>query len=167
MGMRNFSLLEAVEVALMMEEEGIRFYGLAEVQAGDPEMKQLLAFLREREHKHLETFRRLYSDIAEREGTPDAELWLLDEEVSDYFRSYVDSAVFPGKGAAERAIADLHGAIDILGFAMRIEKESILFYHELLCHSPWPEARELFEKVIAEERRHFRLIHDQLRRFGG
>ena len=98
MGMKNFSILEAVEVALMMEEEGIRFYALAEQKAGVPEMKKLFSFLRDKEHQHIETFRRLYSDLAAREGNPDAELWLLDTEVSSYFRAYVDTAVFPARG---------------------------------------------------------------------
>lgn len=166
MPMQNVSILEAVEVAMTMEEEGIRFYALAEQKTGDPEMKKLFAFLREKEHQHIETFRRLYSDLAAREGTPDAELWLLDTEVSSYFRAYVDSAVFPTKGAAEAAIARLHGITDILDLALRIEKESILFYYELLAHAPWPEARELLGKVIAEERRHVLLIRERLRSLG-
>lgn len=167
MNMRNFSLLEAVEVALMMEEEGIRFYTLAEQKTGDAEMKKLFVFLREKEHQHIETFRRLYSDLAEREGNPDAELWLLDAEVSSYFRAYVEATVFPAKGSAEAAIAGLHGIVDILGLALRVEKDSILFYHELLSHAPWPEAKELLEKVIAEERRHLVFIQDKLRSLGG
>lgn len=167
MSMQNFSILEAVEVALMMEEEGIRFYTLAEEQTGDPEMKKIFAQLREKEHLHVETFRRLYSDLAAREGDPDAEFWLLDTEVSSYFRAYVDSTVFPTKGAAEAAVAGLHGVVELLGFALRLEKDSILFYHELLSHAPWPEARELLGKVIAEERRHVLFIHDKLRGLGG
>ena len=167
MGMQNFSVLEAVEVALMMEEEGIRFYTLAERKTGDPEMKKLFTFLREKEHQHIETFRRLYSDLAAREADPDAELWLLDADVSSYFRAFVESSVLPTKGAADAAIAGLHGVTDILGLALRIEKESILFYHELLAHAPWPEARVLVEKVIAEERRHVAFIHEKLASLGG
>lgn len=167
MSMKNFSVLEAVEVALMMEEEGIRFYALAEMKAGDPEMKKLFSFLRDREHQHIETFRRLYSDLAAREGNPDAELWLLDTEVSSYFRAVVDSTVFPTKGSAEQAVAALHGVAEILRFALRLEKESILFYHELLAGAPWPEARVLLEKVIAEERRHVVFIHEKLTSLGG
>jgi rubrerythrin len=167
MSMKNFSILEAVEVALMMEEEGIRFYALAEKKAGDPELKKLFATLREKEHQHIETFRRLYSDLAAREGDPDAELWLLDAEVSSYFRAAVDSTVFPTKGSAETAIAGLHGVPDILRFALRLEKDSILFYHELLAGAPWPEARSLVEKVIAEERRHVVFIHEKLASLGG
>ena len=167
MSMKDFSILEAVEVALMMEEEGIRFYALAEKKAGDQEMKKLFVTLREREFQHIETFRRLYSDLAAREGDPDKELWLLDTEVASYFRDYVDSTVFPTKGAAEAAIAGLHGVTEILRFALRLEKDSILFYHELLASGPWPEARALIEKVIAEERRHVVLIHERLASLGG
>ena len=167
MGMKNFSILEAVEVALMMEEEGIRFYGLAEKKAGDPEIKKLFSFLRDKEHQHIETFRRLYGDLSAREGDPDAELWLLDTEVSSYFRAAVDATVFPTKGSAEQAIAGLHGVNDVLRLALRFEKESILFYHEMLANAPWPEAKELLEKVIAEERRHVVFIHEKLTSLGG
>jgi rubrerythrin len=167
MSMKNFSILEAVEVALVMEEEGIRFYTLAEQKAGVPELKKLFSFLRDKEHQHIETFRRLYSDLAAREGDPDAELWLLDTEVSSYFRAAVDSTVFPAKGSAEKAIAELHGVTEILRFALRLEKESILFYHELLASAPWPEAKTLLEKVIAEERRHVVFIHEKLTSLGG
>jgi len=167
MSMKNFSILEAVEVALMMEEEGIRFYTLAGEKAGDPEMKKIFSFLREKEHQHIETFRRLYGELSARESDPDAELWLLDAEVSSYFRAYVDSTVFPTRGSADAAIAGLHGAADILRFALRLEKDSILFYHELLAGAPWPEARALVEKVIAEERRHVVFIHDKLASLGG
>jgi rubrerythrin len=166
MPMKNFSILEAVEVAMQMEEEGIRFYALAEERAADPEMKKLFAFLRDKEHQHIETFRRLYGDLAAREGTPDAELWLLDQEVSSWFRAYVESTVFPTRGAAERAIGGLHGVVDILRLALQVEKDSILFYHELLAHAPWPEAKELLEKVIAEERRHVLFIREKLRSLG-
>jgi len=167
MSMKNFSVLEAVEVALMMEEEGIRFYTLAEQKVGEPEMKKLFSFLREKEHQHVETFRRFYSDLTAREGDPDAELWLLDTEVSSYFRAAVDSTVFPTKGSAETAIAGLHGVTEILRFALRLEKDSILFYHDLLAGAPWPEAKVLLEKVIAEERRHVVFIHEKLESLGG
>ena len=167
MTMKNFSILEAVEVALMMEEEGIRFYTLAEQKTGDPEMKKLFSLLKDKEHLHIEAFRRLYGELSARASDPDAELWLLDEQVFAYFRAAVDSTVFPTKGSADTAIAGLHGATDILRFALRLEKDSILFYHEVLANAPWPEAKELIEKVIAEERRHVVFIHEKLASLGG
>jgi len=163
--MKNFSMLEAVETAMMMEEEGIRFYTLAGEKTGDAEMKALFSLLKDREHQHVEIFRQLFSEMAAREGDPDAELWLLDTEISEYFRAMVASTVFPTRGAAERVIAGLHGVTETLRMALRLEQESILFYHELLAHSPWPGAKELVEKVIAEERRHVRFIQQMLGSF--
>jgi len=152
MGVKNFSILEAVEVALMMEEEGIRFYSLAEQKTGDAEMKKLFSFLREKEHLHIETFRRLYGELSARASDPDAELWLLDTEVSSYFRAAVDSTVFPTKGSAETAIAGLQGVTDILRFALRLEKDSILFYHEVLANAPWQKKMLSFARSRVKER---------------
>lgn len=160
--MKSFSILEAVEVAITMEQEGIRFYTLAGERTADPEMKKLFAFLLEKEHEHVARFRRLFEDLAAKEGDPDAGLWLLDPEVSAYFRATVASAVFPEAGAAEKAIAGLHTPADILRLGLRIERESIAFYRELLAHDPWPGAKELLGEVIAEERRHFCFIHEKL-----
>ena len=67
---------------------------------------------------------------------------------------------------AETAIAGLHGVSDILRLALHLEKDSILFYHELLAGAPWPEAKALIEKVIAEERRHVVFIHEKLESLG-
>jgi len=165
--MKSFSLLEAVEVAIGMEEEGIRFYGLAEERATDPEAKKLFGFLREKEHQHVEAFRRLHQEVAAKEGAVDQDLWLLDAEVSAYFRSLVASSVFPTAGAAERAIAGLATPADVLRFGLRIERESVHYYHELLAHCPWPGAKEMLAGVIAEERRHFRFLHERLLALGG
>jgi rubrerythrin len=166
MGLQNFSLLEAVAAAIGMEEEGIRFYSLAEQRTGDPAVKKVFAFLRDKEFQHVETFRKLHGEIAALEGDPDADLWLLDPQVATYFRAAVESTVFPAAGAAEQALAGLESVVDVLRFALRLEKETIYFYQELLAHSPWPQARELVGEVIAEERRHVVFIHEKLRSLG-
>lgn len=163
MGMENFSILEAVEVALNMEEEGIRFYTLAEEKVQEPAMKQLFSLLREKEHHHVEVFRRLYGELVQTEGDPDAELYLLDPGISSYFRAFVASTVFPAKGAAEKVIAGIHDVAEVLRLGLRVEKDSILFYRELLAHHPYPAARDLLEKVIEEERTHFCFISEKLR----
>ena len=45
MSIENFSILEAVEVAVGIEEEGIRFYTLAAQKVEDPKMKKLTSKL--------------------------------------------------------------------------------------------------------------------------
>ena len=100
MSIDNFSILEAVEVAVGIEEEGIRFYTLAAQKVEDPEMKKLFETLREKEHDHIKTFRNFYADLEEKKGDPNAELYLFDPEIAANFRGYVETAVFPVPGDA-------------------------------------------------------------------
>jgi len=165
MSVENFSILEAVEVAVGIEEEGIRFYTLAAQKVEDPEMKRLFETLKEKEHEHIKTFRSFYADLAEKKGDPNAELYLFDPEIAANFRGYVETAVFPVPGAAASILRECEGPEDILRLGMQAEKDSMLYYHELLHHAPWPEAEELVKKIIAEEHRHFAILRRELEKF--
>ena len=123
--------------------------------------------MKEQEYEHINIFRGLYSELAGKQGDADAELYLLDPEISAYFRAYIESAVFPSRGSAAKALEGIADAVDIFKLALQVEKDSILYYQELRSHSPYPEAAELIEKVIVEERKHFKLIHDKLRELTG
>ena len=59
MTVENFSILEAVELAVGIEEEGIRFYTLAAEKVTEPELKQLFETLKDKEYDHIKTFRNL------------------------------------------------------------------------------------------------------------
>lgn len=157
---KNFSLLEAMELAITMEEEGVAFYTLAAEKVTAPEVKSLLLILKEKEYNHINTFRRIFSELSEKQGMADAALYLTDPEVEAYFRAFVDSAVFPTRGAAAKVIERLHTAEEVLLLGMRIEKESILYYLELKQRSPFPGAGEALDRIICEEKAHLRSIHD-------
>lgn len=167
MGVESFSILEAVELAVGIEEEGISFYGHAAERIEDENLKKIFETLKEKEHEHIKTFRRLYSDLSARSGDPDADLYLLDPQVAGYFRGYVETAVFPVKGSAAQVAAACRSAGDILRLAMQAEKDSLLYYHELLHHAPFPDAEELIKEIISEEHRHFAILQKELKKVEG
>ena len=163
MGLDNFSTLEAIELAVGIEAEGKKFYDLAAEKTDDPELKALFQSLGEKEVEHMNTFRKLYTDMAEKQGDPDAALYLLAPEVAAHFYAYVESAVFPVRGAAEKIIGECEGPGDILRLGMQAEKDSILYYHELLSHAPYPEAEELIREIIVEEGSHLTFLYRKLK----
>jgi len=167
MSIKDFSILEMVEMAINMEEEGIKFYTMAMEKVDDPESKKTFEFLRDEEYKHINTFRGLYSDMAGREGMKDSDLYLLDPEMQSYFRAYVECTALPCKGAANQAIEEAAGEEEILRLGLQIEKDSLLFYQDLKHHSPYPDAAELLDGIIAEERKHFNQIYDRLKTVTG
>jgi len=162
MGVENFSILEAVELAVGIEEEGISFYTHAAEKVDDEKLKKLFGILKDKEHDHIKIFRRLYSELSSKGGDPDADLYLLDPEVAAYFHGYIETAVFPVKGAAAQVVAACRSAEDIIRLAMQAEKDSILYYHELLHHAPFPDAEKLVREIIVEERRHFAILQKEL-----
>ena len=164
MGVENFSILEAVELAVGIEEEGINFYTHAAGKVDDENLKKIFETLKDKEHEHIKTFRHLYSELAAKSGDPDADLYLLDPEVAAYFHGYVETAVFPVKGSAEQVVAACRSVGDILRLAMQAEKDSILYYHELLHHAPFPEAEKLVKDIISAEHRHLAILQKELKK---
>ncbi len=164
MSLKDFSLLEAVELAINMEEEGVRFYTLAMERMEDVGMKKTFELLREKEYTHINTFRKLYTDLAAREGDPDAGLYLTDPDIAAYFRAYVESTVFPVKGAADKVFATLAGIPDVLRLGLQVEKDSILYYQDLARYTRYPEAAGALGRIVAEERLHFQYIYDLWRK---
>jgi rubrerythrin len=167
MSIKDFSILEAVEVAINMEEEGIQFYTMAMEKVDDPEAKKTFEFLRDEEYKHINTFRGLYSDLAGKEGMKDSDLYLLDPEMQAYFHSYVECTALPCKGAASQAIEKAKSVEEILELGLQIEKDSLLFYQDLKQHSPYPDAAKLLDEIIAEERKHFNAVYERLKAVTG
>ena len=96
------------------------------------------------------------------QGDADAALYLLDPEVAAVFQAYVETAVFPGQGASAEIIEACEGPDDILRLGMQAEKDSILYYHELLSHAPYAEAKELIRKIIVEEGKHLTFLHRKM-----
>ena len=162
MAIENFSILEAVKLAVEIEKEGVRFYTLAADKTDDPAMKEFFLDLKKKEHEHIVTFQGLYSELAEKQGDADAALYLLDPAVAAVFHAYAETAVFPGQGASAQIIEACEGPDDILRLGMQAEKDSILYYHELLSHAPYPEAKELIRKIILEEGKHLTFLHRKM-----
>jgi len=162
MAIENFSILEAVKLAVEIEKEGVRFYTLAADKTDDPAMKEFFLDLKKKEHEHIVTFQGLYSELAEKQGDADAALYLLDPAVAAVFHAYAETAVFPGQGASAQIIEACEGLDDILRLGMQAEKDSILYYHELLSHAPYPEAKELIRKIIVEEEKHLTFLHRKM-----
>jgi rubrerythrin len=161
MAPQGFTLLEAVEIAVAMEEEGIRFYSLAAERASDPEVKIMSVFLRDVEYEHIEYFRGLVAFLAGRKGS---ESLVLDPAVEAYFRSQAEAAVFPVKGDADRTLEGIKDVCDVLRIGIKAEKDSILYYRDLVEQTTYPEAVAAIRKIISEEKQHLLMLSGLLRR---
>ncbi|MGC8612135.1 MAG: ferritin-like domain-containing protein [Athalassotoga sp.] len=129
-------------VALKIESSGYQFYTeLAKRSKG--ENKKLFSSLAEQERDHMKIFEKLISASKEKSE-------ILNEEAVGYLKVYAETSIFP---EIEKSVPEnMREALEI---ALDVEKDSVIFYEELLKYAP---ETSTIQKIIEEEKRHFKDI---------
>ncbi len=151
----HFTGSEVLDMAVRIEENGMKFYNDAGKASKSKELKELFRKLYEEESNHKKVFENLKKLI------PGEELsWKLDpdsEEDSLYLNALADSEVFTDKSGGAKLASKAGDARTALNAAIGIEKDSILFYNELK-----QMARErdkvILEDLIEEEKKHLGML---------
>ena len=161
MSPERFTLPEAVAAAVTMEEEGVRFYTLAMEKATDPEVQIMSRFLRDVEYEHIEYFRDLLDSLSSHAGE---KIPPLDPDTEAYLRYLAEASVFPAHGAAGRTLDGIKDVCDMLQLGIQAEKDSILYYRDLVEHVPFPDAAAAIRKILSEEKQHILMLSGLLKR---
>ncbi|MGV8118774.1 MAG: ferritin family protein [Candidatus Xenobiia bacterium LiM19] len=146
---KDFS--DVLEVAVRVERLGIELYKKLYDTVESPHAKSTFSFLAAEEEKHAGTFRKLLEENAS--YTPRFE---YPGEYGRFLNDYAASIV----GKVEKA-GSLMAKITIneaLEMGIEFEKESILFYYELKSEGDFDKNTETLQKIIDEERSHWRKL---------
>lgn len=151
---RSINELEAIKMAINLEKRGERFYrGAAEKFADLPDVASVFLDLAEEEKDHAETFQQIYDDFADRNHDFD-DTYLYEPEVEAYLRAAVETTIFPSNEMQDEALSEVQSPEDALRFAIQIEKDSILFYTEMIIYSRLLEAKDAYRRLLKEEKKH-------------
>mgnify|MGYP006291742833 CR=1 FL=1 len=140
-------------IAVAIENNGIEFYEKAGKTVDDA---SFLDFLIEEEKRHIEVFQDLFA-----QGGKLGQIQLdhphLDEEA--LIAAYAETEVFG------RESADDLGPEALIDVGIRMEKNSILFYSELidLVDAKHQDEAKLLRQIREEERKHLKLFLDKKR----
>jgi len=142
-----FDISEIYQIAIAVEENGIKFYSLWVEKTKNKKIRELFSTLAEVEVEHKKIFEKMLSEIKkyEPEGAYTEEYFL-------YLKAYVDGIIF-NFDELRRQASKLKTISQALTYAIQREKDSILYYQEAKNIVPKHQADEL-EKIINEERRH-------------
>lgn len=139
---------QAISIAIEMERRGEEFYRKAARVSKSEQAVALLAKLAEEERCHMADFQRLAERICGGECGP------YDEETGAYLTAVAADIVFPGGLMELIPEGGLHSSEAVLRYAIRSEKDSILFYSEMTAHALNESARAVFEEILRAERGH-------------
>ncbi|MFW5787014.1 MAG: ferritin-like domain-containing protein [Halanaerobiales bacterium] len=144
----KFNSVEVLEMAKDIEKRGQTFYENQAKKVDSEELKNLLLKLASDEKDHYNTFDKLVSEA--RKKTVDDVKYVYDEEVSAYLNALVEFTVFPAESEVEDKLNTVE---DVLDLAITAEKDSILFYKEMIDYNQG-ETEKILKKLVEEEKQH-------------
>jgi rubrerythrin len=148
---------DVTELAMELEKSGEAFYRAVAKKVPSPQVRTLFEDLAEQEVIHYRIFSKLFQSA---QGKP----FMTDQEwdmYQDYLEATVQSAFFEGPDKALSVAEQVKDEKEALHMAIRFEKETMLFFHDLYDVVPESE-KETISRVIAEEKRHVRLLAGML-----
>lgn len=148
-----FNDLEALEIAIRIEERGESFYSQATALATTEDTKAMLEDLALQEGQHAATFREIYNELSGRKHEFD-DLYLYEPEVVAYLRAMAESSIFPSDDRLREIMENVEDIQGVLKIGIQAEKDSILFYTEMIINAKFVEAKDAFRKLLKEEKKH-------------
>jgi rubrerythrin len=145
------SLLNANDVfqfSVTIEKNGERFYRKIAEHFDDGKIKDLFTFLADEEVRHADVFQKMLDQLGTNEL---AEVY--PDEYLEYLGAYVEHQIFTNE-KLEKDIPHIKKPVTALEFGIWRELDTILYYQEVKKYLP-VEQRDMIEKIINEERKHF------------
>ncbi len=150
---KTFSIEEIIEMAVKIEENGVTFYKtLAEVSK-NKSAKEIFGYLGGEEKDHAATFRSIYKEITQRNFVKA----FSDEEANAYLHLLVESRMFKNQKEAEEIARRMKSEEEAIELALNIEKDTLLFYYELI-DGVEREEKEIVKRLIEQEKTHIRRL---------
>jgi len=154
-----FNEIEAAKIAQNMEENGLKFYERFAAKTKNRGVRDLFLQLIEDEKKHLAAFQELEETLRARgtgaSGSAD------DPNLSAYIERLLKTQVFSDSGDVARRADQAKDDGEALAVGMKAERDSIVFYQEMMDFVDSKEAREAFGWILKEERRHLSLLGER------
>jgi rubrerythrin len=159
-----FNADEIFEMAEQIERNGARFYRRAAEGAVDPRNLRLFLDLAAKEEEHQKIFATMRADLAGEKREP--AVFDPDGQAALYLRALADGHVFDVKADPVELLTGKETEKDILGMAMGMEKDSIVFYLGMKEMVPETLGKDRIDDIIKEEMGHLAFLGNELATLG-
>ena len=134
--------MNAIEIAIKMETDAIKFYKEAADRVKNPVGKQMFMTIRDDEKRHLAMLSQVFKG--------------LDLKVKDVSPMKNIKTVFESlKKKMGRKAEATNDELEAFRIAMQMEKEGVAFYKKAGSAAKKDKEKKLFERLVEEEKEHF------------
>ncbi len=151
-----FSAEETLKLAIKIEENGRKFHEEMAAETDEEELVELFDKLAKQEKDHKKTFEDM---LGETLGKGEDLNSLLYGKLEDsYLDVLADSKIFTPANDNIQAAKKASNRGELLGIAISLAKDKILYYYELLDKATSDRDREIIEDIIEEEKSLIKLL---------
>jgi uncharacterized protein (TIGR02284 family) len=143
---------EAMKTAIEMEKSGYRFFMEASNKVRHEVGRKLFARLAAEEIDHMRTFERIFDQVSGGADWKEAVSAVTPAKRVPYF----------DQARKEFKSEDMSVELDYLKKALDLERQAIDFFEKAIEEAETPEARDIFERILAEEKAHYDLIQSEI-----
>jgi rubrerythrin len=142
----DFNEAEALQLAMKLERDGIKYYSELSAKTKDPEVKKVFARLIAEEEKHFVRFKGLLEGLGV-EADPGYEEQPLD---------FIDSGVFGDIMNTEKTLSKIKSDLDAVSLGEWAELNSINFYKAIHNNSNNDLGKKALKDIIRQEQEHLK-----------
>ncbi len=137
--------MNAVEIAIKMQTDAIKFYTEAAEKTKNSVGKQMFLTIVQDEKRHLETLTQIFKGL---------DITVQDVSPMENIRTVFESMK---TGMMKRVEATMD-ELEAFKIAMQMEKEGVEFYKKASAGAKTEKEKALFERLIKEEQEHYNIF---------
>ena len=156
----SFHCIDAIEVSLCIEKQGLAFYEKAAKKARDPKVKAMFQRLADEEKDHIQSLQTKARFLQPALMNKAASRKHIDKFIAEELQ------VFPIiKGGADDKIPEFQSDIEALDLGIQSEKRSISVLSELMMKEKKIDVRAIFAHLLVEEKMHLASLEELKKSF--
>jgi len=150
----SFQCMDAIEISLFIEKEGLGFYEKAAGNVSDPRLKDIFLRLAGEEREHIQILQTklkfLKPVISGRGKTP--------TKIDSFLKEELEGKIFPA--SENDLVKKFKSDFEVLGYGIESEKRSIEILNNLLLNEKKLDVKSIFAHLVVEEKKHLALLEE-------
>ncbi|SVD78116.1 uncharacterized protein METZ01_LOCUS430970 [marine metagenome] len=148
--LNSFQCIDALEVSLTIEKQGLIFYDKATKTASDPRVRAIFSRLADEEKEHIQSLQnkaRFLQPVLAKKSFSRA------SKVENFIKNELEGKVFPDSG-------EVKSDLEALNIGIEAEQRSIELLSRLIDDEKKMDVRAIFSHLLAEERKHLLMLEE-------
>jgi len=150
----SFQCIDAIEISLFIEKEGLGFYEKAAKNVSDPRVRDIFLRLAEEEREHIQVLQTKVKFLKPAISVKGK----AKSKVDSFIRDKLKGKIFPV--SENNLVKKFTSTEEALSYGIESEKRSIEVLNSLLSNEKKLDVKTIFAHLVTEEKKHLALLED-------